>query len=69
MSEIENRITDLEIKFTHQDDLVDQLNKIVTSQQFIIEKLQKDVLDLKTLFADSEVSANRTLKDDIPPHY
>jgi SlyX protein len=65
----EERITNLEIKFTHQDDLVDQLNKIVTSQQMIIEQLQKDVLDLKLLFADRDVAGNRTLKDDIPPHY
>jgi SlyX protein len=65
----DQRITDLEIKFTHQDDLVDQLNKIVTSQQFIIEQLQKDVLELKLLFADRDVSGSRTLKDDVPPHY
>lgn len=69
MSDIDNRITNLEIKFTHQDDLVEQLNKIVTNQQFIIEQLEKDVLELKRLFADREVSGNRTLKDDIPPHY
>jgi len=66
---LEQRIINLEVKFTHQDDLVDQLNKIVTSQQNIIEKLQKDVLDLKLLFAGSEVSGNRTMKDDVPPHY
>lgn len=69
MPDIDNRITNLEIKFTHQDDLVEQLNKIVTNQQFIIEQLEKDVLELKRLFADREVSGNRTLKDDIPPHY
>ncbi len=65
----DKRITDLEIKFTHQDDLVDQLNKIVTSQHMIIEQLQKDVQELKLLFADHDVSGNRSLKDDIPPHY
>lgn len=65
----DERITNLEIKFTHQDDLVDQLNRIVSNQQMIIEQLQKDVLDLKLIFADKDVSGNRSLKDDIPPHY
>lgn len=65
----DERITNLEIKFTHQDDLVDQLNRIVSNQQMVIEQLQKDVLDLKLIFADKDVSGNRSSKDDIPPHY
>lgn len=35
---IEERLTALEIKFSHQDFLVDKLNKMVFDQQQIIEK-------------------------------
>lgn len=66
---LEKRLDNLEIKFTHQDDLVDQLNKIVTAQQSIIEGLQKDILEMKLLIVGHDVAGNRTPKDEVPPHY
>ncbi len=66
---LENRITALEEKFSHQDHLVDQLNKIVTAQQLVIDQLKKDVLDLKITQSSSGNQGTRTLKDDVPPHY
>jgi len=65
----ENRIKDLEIKFSHQDDLIEQLNQIVTNQQFSIEKLEKVILELKLAQGDSGSQNSRTLADDVPPHY
>ena len=61
----ENRIIDLEIKFTHQEDLLAQLNEIVTKQQFTIDKLKKDLMELKinSLHSEGEVSNEK------PPHY
>ena len=44
---MEKSIAELEIKFSHQDYLLDQLNKIVANQQLAIEKLQQDIRDLK----------------------
>jgi SlyX protein len=65
-----DRIIKLEIKFAHQDDFLDQLNKIVTSQQKTIERLEKDVLDLKrNMNPSNSVDSNRSLNDDKPPHY
>lgn len=70
MNTIEDKIISLEIKFSHQDDFLDQLNKVVTAQQKTIERLEKEVLDLKrTVNLEGGVSGNRTLKDDKPPHY
>lgn len=66
---LEERIKNLEINFAHQDDLVDQLNKIVTAQQMIIDKLQKDVQELKLSQNQSGADSGRTLADDVPPHY
>ncbi len=65
-----DRIINLEIKFAHQDDFLDQLNKIVTSQQKTIERLEKEVLDLKrNMNPGNTVDSNRSLNDDKPPHY
>lgn len=66
---LEERIKDLEIKFSHQDDLVDQLNKIIANQQLAIEKLQNDVLELKLGQNGGGETQGRTLADDVPPHY
>lgn len=66
---LEERIKDLEIKFSHQDDLIDQLNKIVAAQGLVIEKLQNDILELRLSQGDNNTQAGRTLADDVPPHY
>lgn len=66
---LEKRVIALEEKFSYQDDLVDQLNRIVTSQQLVIDKLQKDVLELKLSQTSGGNQGSRTLKDDVPPHY
>ena len=66
----DERIINLEIKFAHQDDFLDQLNKVVTAQQKTIERLEKEILDLKrTAATQSENLQTRTLADDKPPHY
>ena len=57
------RIIDLEIKFSHQDDFIQQLNKIVTEQQLRIERLEKELLDLRSV-----VEAVKDM-DSKPPHY
>ena len=65
---LEEKIKNLEVKFSHQDFLLDQLNKIVTAQQLTIEKLQKDILELKLSQSENN-SQSRSLADDVPPHY
>jgi SlyX protein len=69
MNEVE-RMIDLEVRFTHMDLFIEQLNSIVIEQQKSIEKLEKELIDLKrSVNAEGVVSANRSLKDDVPPHY
>ena len=66
---LESRIVALEEKFSHQDYLVDQLNKVVALQQLVIDQLKKDVMELKISQSSSGNQGTRTLKDDVPPHY
>jgi SlyX protein len=66
----DERIINLEIKFAHQDDFLNQLNEVVTTQQKTIERLEKEILDLKrNLGSGNSVDGNRSLSDDKPPHY
>ena len=66
----DERIINLEIKFAHQDDFLHQLNQVVTSQQKTIERLEKEILDLKrNVNPGNSVDGNRSLSDDKPPHY
>lgn len=66
----DERIINLEIKFAHQDDFLNQLNEVVTKQQKTIERLEKEILDLKrNMNSGTGVDGNRSLSDDKPPHY
>lgn len=65
----EERIKNLEIKFAHQDDFIDQLNKIITNHQLTIEKLEREILELKRSHSEGTTASPRTLADDVPPHY
>lgn len=61
----ESRIIALEIKFTHQEELLEQLNKIVTKHEFTIDKLCNEIAELK-LAATADQSE---ITNEKPPHY
>ena len=63
--EIDKRLIDLEIKFTHQEDLLDQLNKVVTQQKFAMDKLIKEVNELKL----TSIHGQAEIGNEKPPHY
>jgi SlyX protein len=66
----DQRIIELEIKFSHQDEFIRQLNEIVIEQQKSIEQLQQAILDLKrSINNEGSPGPGRTLADDKPPHY
>lgn len=67
----EKRIIDLEIKYMLQEDLLDELNKIVAKQQMSIDKLVKEVSLLKQQNGSKENTKSlfEQLKDEKPPHY
>lgn len=66
----ESRIIDLEIRYLHQENFLQELNTVVIAQQEAIGRLEKEILDLKrNINSEGGVSPTRTLKDDKPPHY
>lgn len=60
---LEQRIVDIEMRITRQDDLVEQLNAVIYDQQKIIDQLIKRV---NAIEKSDDPTAPRNEK---PPHY
>lgn len=65
----EHRIAELEIKLAYSEDLLDTLNTTVFRQQQQIDLLQEQLRMLRQQFNDSMPGEQRSLRDEIPPHY
>ena len=66
----EERLAEIEIKLTYQEDLVQELNAVVYQQQKRIDHLEKWCAALaEHIRGLSEPAASRTIADEIPPHY
>ena len=68
-TDIEKRLTDLEVKASFAEDLVDHLNDLVARQQERIELLIREVGKLKDRAPDTGGGAARDPRDELPPHY
>ena len=66
---LEQRLTDLEIKASFTEDLVDHLNRLVASQQDQIDWLLREVAGLRHQAPAGEGGASSNLRDELPPHY
>lgn len=66
---MESRLTDLEIKISYTEDLLDELNRIVFRQQQQIDLLVNEIRALRDQVMTSMPQEQRSLRDEIPPHY
>ena len=66
---VERRLTDLEIKATYADDLLDQLNQTIYRQQAEIDQLARALKALREQMPDLENRSGPGLLDEVPPHY
>ena len=66
---MEDRITELEVKLAFAEDLLETLNTTVYRQQERIEQLERVVRDLRQLVLQAIPVEQRSLRDEIPPHY
>lgn len=62
----DERLTDLEIRLTHQEDMIDELNKVIYRQQVKISDLESLLKELAVRLVDIE--SDRPLNER-PPHY
>jgi len=65
----EDRITNLEIKLSFTEDLIDQLNQTIYKQQQQIEFLYRELKSIKEQASSGESAGNSSPTDEIPPHY
>jgi len=63
----DHRLTDLEIKSSYAEDLLDTLNQTVFRQQAQIEMLLREVRALRRQGAAA--SGLHPHQDELPPHY
>ncbi len=66
---MDERIVELEVKLAFAEDLLETLNATVYRQQERIEQLERAVRDLRKLVAEALPAEQRSLRDEIPPHY
>jgi len=66
---VESRITELEIKISYTEDLVEELNRIVYRQQQQIDFLAHALRSLRDQVQSAQPAEQRNLRDEIPPHY
>ena len=69
MNDLEQRITDLEIKLSFAEDTVEKLNEVVTRQQGQIDRLIRELVELRDRAATAEPGSFQGLRDELPPHY
>jgi SlyX protein len=63
----DDRITNLEIKLSFTEDLIEKLNETIYKQQQQIEFLYRELKSIKEQASSS--GGGGSLKDEIPPHY
>lgn len=66
---MESRITELEIKISYTEDLVEELNRLVFRQQEQIDLLFREVRALREQAQNNQPPEQLSLRDELPPHY
>lgn len=66
---MESRITELEVKLSHCEDHLDELNRTVFRQQQQLELLQAQVRELYRLTQHDGGAERPGDSTEIPPHY
>ncbi len=65
----EVRITELEIRLALQDDLLDELNRVVSRQQQQLEGLARALRQLQEAQRGQDTGKGVSFLDEVPPHY
>jgi SlyX protein len=63
------RLTELEIKASYAEDLLEQLNQTLYRQQQQIDLLLREVAGLRRQVPEGSQPVLSNLRDELPPHY
>lgn len=64
----EERLIEIEMKISHQEVMIEELNEVIRTQQEAIDRLEKS---LKTLISSTHESGKKAVgpANEKPPHY
>ena len=69
-NDVAERLTELEIKSSYAEDLLEQLNMTIYRQQQQIDSLVQQVVQLRQQSQNAgQDGGARNLRDELPPHY
>lgn len=66
---MEDRLDRIESKLALAEDAIDELNMTVFRQQQLIDRLQKQIVELHRQMSAGSPGERRDLREEIPPHY
>lgn len=67
---MDEKITDLEIRITHQEHHIEELDKVIIEQQKLIDRLNERLLFLEKRIKNvTENNIKRPEDEAPPPHY
>ena len=66
---VDQRLTELEIKASFTEDLVEQLNQIIIRQQQDLDALARQIGQLRERSPEAGTGQPRGARDELPPHY
>lgn len=66
---MESRLSEIEIKLSFSEDLLEELNRTVARQQQEIAELQQQLRDLRLQLQRSLPAESGASAQEIPPHY
>ena len=66
----DQRLTELEIKASFNEDAIDRLDQVIVRQQHQIDSLIREIVQLRQQPNPADgASAPRNPRDELPPHY
>ena len=65
----DERLIELEVRLTHMDDTVEQLNRIVSEQQMQIDYLERQLKKVVHDYNEFKEQVSPEIIDTKPPHY
>ena len=66
---VDKRLTNLEIKASFTEDLLERLDAVIVRQQQQIDRLIREIADIKQAASSGETTEFRSLAGELPPHY
>ena len=67
---MEERITELELRFMHKENTIHELNETVCRQELAIARLERELGRMREQVMTMSPSINRTAdEEEPPPHY